>query len=157
MLFFFWNCLFWSNIAILGRRERGGHGQWLKKIYWPCVIVKILGPSWTTSRDCHGLEKTGYYLWPLIPITHRLDPWIYMEIHRYLWSICYIWMIFMGAAATHQCAAALCKLVELINFTPSLSKNTLWWIWTRIYWNTIISSAFPLNIGLIIIPLYIHS
>ena len=51
----------------------------------------------------------------------------------------------MGAAGTtHQCTAAPFKLVELNNFTPSVDKNTLWWIWTRIYWNTIISLAFPL-------------
>ena len=103
------------------------------------------------NRDCHGSAKTRYYPWPLIPIIHRSDPWIYMEIRGYLWFICYIWTTLMGAAA------ALCKLVELINFTPSLNKNTPQWIWTRIYWNTIIYSTFPLNIGLIFIPLYMHS
>ena len=99
-------------------------------------------------RNCHGSAKTGYYLWPLIPVIHRSDLWIYMKIHGYLWSVCYIWMTFMGAAA-------LCKLVELINFTPPLNKNTLWWIWTRIYWNTIISSPFSLNIGLTLLFHYI--
>ena len=81
----------------------------------------------------------------MIPVIHRSDPWIYMEICGYLWSVSYIWTTLMGAAGTtHQCTAALFKLVELNNFTPSVDKNTLWWIWTRIYWNTIISLAFPL-------------
>ena len=80
-------------------------------------------------------------------------PWIrpmdIYGIHGYLWSICHIWVTLVGAAATtHQCTTALCKPVELINLTPPLNKNTPWWIWTRIYWNTI-SSAFPWNITLI--------
>ena len=131
-------------------------------------LVTVAGPMfvmlgiWTwgihTHRDCHGSAKTRYYLWLLIPVILRSDLWIYMEIRGYLWSVCYIWTTLMGAAAAkHQCAAALCKLVELINFTPSLNENTLQWIWTRIYWNTIISSTFPWNIGLIFIPLYMHS
>ena len=44
---FSWNCLFWSDISILGRRGGGGHILWLKKIYRPCVIFKVLGPPWT--------------------------------------------------------------------------------------------------------------
>ena len=118
-------------------------------VYTICkYIVGYLVPH----RYCHGWAKTGYYLWLLMPVFHETDQWIYMEIHGYLWFVCHIWMTLVGAAAaTHQCATAIHKLVELINLTPPLNKNTPWWIWTRIYWNTIISSAFPWNITLILL------
>ena len=111
--------------------------KWIKEclgiplLFW--LAMSIVG-MWRVAdcilhywdRDCHGLAKTGYYPWPLIHVIHGLDSWIYNEIHGYLWSVCYIWTTLMGAAAaTHWCATALCKLEEVINFTPSLNKNTL--------------------------------
>ena len=128
--------------------------SWIAWSFRVCSDANTTAGVVLMDRQKPGINRVT---WLLIPVIHGSDPWIYMEIRGYLWSICYIWTTLMrAAAATHQCAVALHKLVELINLTPSLNKNTLWWIWIRIYWNKIISLAFSPNITLTLLLHYIY-
>ena len=83
--------------------------------------------SVTLLKSCApGSAKNGYYPW--ISIIHTL----YLD----------------GLVLPHTDASL--PFVSLWN-PPPWNKNTLWWIWTRIYWNTIISSVFPSHFTLILL------